>query len=1079
MTSSISQQSYLELSEKVLNHQVTVGELSSYAQTLPALTVALVTALGKVIEGCAPADPQRAHAIALVADQTAVAQKADLFTRSLAAWFLGFALNQLGYPKQVDEVVQRARQGFEELGDAGWIAACDWQQFSLSWTKPNLVAAESALSSALTRLQEANFIDFLPHCRLALAYAQILLTQFNQARRNISACENHFMEVKDLLNQARCWLHEASSLRREGRLDDAIVFLERAQQVFSDQGARSDFAKAEMQLGLSMLIKSEDLSEAGRRLMKAAQLFGDLEMDLWQATCLTNLGYVHLLTGFLEESHTCFQQAGKNFSNHQVLGLIADNLNDSGKLNLLRGFPTQSIEQFKRAQQVHQEIGAQLPAAIEGGNLGEAYGFAGRYQDALHHLELAAETFASLQNTVRRGAVEQSIALIWKQLNQPALALDHIDRATRYLEMANQKAMIASAYHYRASILFAMEEKQAAIDCLRMSLELSIQHGMKPLAARAHRLLGEALLNTDQDRTEALNHLYIAQQVFQDMGMILDLAETLVVLGRYYLQASDFPQAGRVFKEALDLSEDTFNEVDWRAHEGLASLASLEGDNKKILFHYQQGMTSLAKIRDNFWQPALAGSYLQTPAAFVERAIHHALQSQAPEQALRFMEENKATTLVSQLLNKKLSILDEETLELTKIKADINWLQEKMRESSNSASLIKNAIQSRNYRKQLIQKAREYDILVAALERKERSNSAPSLFRKFDQSVFRANANAILGRNWLALDYHVTDDRLTILMLTPDDCQAYSVFISDRFHAILELLSKSRQTPVPSEGDLCFLGGLLIPSSVADILSPDTYLILSPHKKLHGIPWSAMQPGFTAQALVKICTPFVVPSLHSLTLLWEQDGQGLKTDNGNGLLIGISDFQGIQIKLPHVPKEIAALSLHVGAGGRVLQESEATWEGIMKLTSEKANQPGLSRFDWMHVASHFSVDNHTGRLSGLSLYDGEIWLDQLRDLAPLPSLVTLSACNSVYSFLHEGDEHVGLPATCFISGARSLVGSLWPILDQTAANFMTVFYQHYFDSQSPARATARAQRQLLAQRLPMDHWAGFVCQGVP
>ena len=45
---------------------------------------------------------------------------------------------------------------------------------------------------------------------------------------------------------------------------------------------------------------------------------------------------------------------------------------------------------------------------------------------------------------------------------------------------------------------------------------------------------------------------------------------------------------------------------------------------------------------------------------------------------------------------------------------------------------------------------------------------------------------------------------------------------------------------------------------------------------------------------------------------------------------------------------------------------------------------GLSRFDWMHIASHFFSHTQTGRLSGLALWDGDVWLDQLRDLSPLP-----------------------------------------------------------------------------------------------
>jgi tetratricopeptide (TPR) repeat protein len=345
--------------------------------------------------------------------------------------------------------------------------------------------------------------------------------------------------------------------------------------------------------------------------------------------------------------------------------------------------------------------------------------------------------------------------------------------------------MIASALNYRAGLLFSIKDEHAAIDFLRAYLKLASQHGLKPQEERAHRLLGEALLRIEEKKSESLHHLQIACQEFQEMGMMLDLAETFVVLGRYYLQANEVTQAHASFEDALQLSDGTFHEVDWRAYEGLAGLPASEQDNQKRLSYFKQGLNSLAHIRDNFWQPGLAGSYLQTPSSFVNKAIQEAVRNQEPEPALQFIEENKASTLRSQLLIGKMSAIGGASQELSKVKAEINWLKDKLRESSNSASLIKNALQSREYRTQLVQKAKQYDQLVASLERRERSHTNPTMIRNFDYRVFRSTTNFILGRNWLALDYFLTDSQLNIILLSPDDFQVFRVFVSERFHTIL------------------------------------------------------------------------------------------------------------------------------------------------------------------------------------------------------------------------------------------------------------------------------------------------------
>jgi tetratricopeptide (TPR) repeat protein len=737
-------QSFFELSTRVLTKQISIEDLSRLADQLPPIDRGLMERMGREIEERTDCAPPSAWALALVMDRLCSTGVTDTFTKSLAAWYLGFVLNALGKPVEVEEAITRARQGFAALEEDGWLAACEWQFFALSWTKPNLGQAETALTNALAGLERAGLHTHVPHCRLALAYVQILLLKFEDAKRNLQTSEQTFIGGGDRLNQARCWMMLANCLRREGRLDEALHHLINALEFFREHHAPIDIARAEMQIGLCHLIKSEDLSEAARRLGNANRLFGELQMDLWRDYSLQNLGYVHLLTGSLEQAYNCFQQAAQTYTKHHVLGLLGDSLNDTGKLNILRGYPALSIEQFKQAIQIHENIGFRLPAAIEGANLGEAYGYMGRYQDALHHLERAAETFKSLNNMVRLGAVEKSMAFLWSQLNQPARAFEHLEHAIRHHAAANQRAMLPLIYNHKAEILFSLRQPDAAIECLITSLELASEHGLKPQAAIAQRLLGEILIQAGQG-AQALVYLEQARNEFLALGMLQELAATQVSIGKFHLQSGDFGHARREFAEALQLSEGIFHEVDWLAHEGLASLAILEQEDGLALQHYQKGMAAITRIRENFWQPALAGSYVARPARFVEQAILHAIRMQATDQALQFIENNKAITLIAQLLNTREAAPDENVVELARMKAEINWLQGKLREVSDSANLLKNALRSRQYRAELIQKAKHYDARVAAEERKQYTAATPPVLRAFDRDIFCARAGAALG----------------------------------------------------------------------------------------------------------------------------------------------------------------------------------------------------------------------------------------------------------------------------------------------------------------------------------------------
>ena len=72
-----------------------------------------------------------------------------------------------------------------------------------------------------------------------------------------------------------------------------------------------------------------------------------------------------------------------------------------------------------------------------------------------------------------------------------------------------------------------------------------------------------------------------------------------------------------------------------------------------------------------------------------------------------------------------------------------------------------------------------------------------------------------------------------------------------------------------------------------------------------------------------------------------------------------------------------------------------------------------------------------------------------------------------------------LPTTFLIAGADCVIGSLWPILDETAAEFTSRFYIHYFNGLSPARSLAQAQREWMDRGEPVGPWMSFLCVGAP
>lgn len=1084
MVRSDSLSAYLLLANKLLENKASERSLFKTASQLPPLNKEILDELVHYAEAAALTEPRRGWAIAQVADAAANSQNCDLFIQSTAAWYLGRACSHWGRPERVTTAISRARQGFMDLHEIGWMAACDWQFNALTWAKPDFVQSVKELKGALEVLERVRFDSFVPYCRLTLAYAQILIGKFDEAKENIQTSEEIFIAQGDILNQARCWRNEASRLRRLAQWDGSADILTKALKVFESEGALVDIAMVHNQFALLHLLQTDDLSQAILYFEQAVQIYSKCDLDLWVAACTTNLGSTYLQMGQLVKAGELFRQSRESFTRHNVLGLLADNLNDNGKLNTLRGFLSLSIEQYRQAIDLYKKLGARLPTAICTANLGEAFGLLGRYQDALHYLEKASELLLPLKNYFRLGFCEKYTAIIWLRLGRPSLAHEHLDRAAEYFEVAKQRASLSSIYNSRAGIYFEQGEPLKAINCLGKSLEIAEKHGTLPQSALAKRLLGEALVRIG--RTEnARDYLEQALTSFSEMNMAMEQVACLIALGTCYSQALEMKKANDTFQEALQKSEGAYPDLDWRAYVEIAKLAEARGDITAAIESYQHGEEALSKVRLNFWQPALVGSYLHNPSVVFDKAITLAMKGKATQSALQFVETNKATTLQRQLLMSREFTHGLKADELNELRAEINWLQEQLRASFEKTAPIQFTLRSRQMRAQLVDKVKRYDSLLARIERKELSNQLSQIQpHHFNLTLFRDLANRVLGNSWVILDYYALEDQIISIEITPNHIELHSSPISNRFlMALDECLKACQGGTMPTQSDLDVLGSILIPSSIIESLTPETYLIISPHRKLHNVPWAAIRPGFDGQPLVSRCIPHIVPSLQNLVTLWGRDLPKLQPSRDSGLLIGISHFQGVHRDLPFVKDEINSLQAKLGFAGHILYEKEVTWENIKGLchtTSGSANQvEGLSRFTWLHIASHIFADPHTGRLSGIAMWDGDIWLDQLRDLTPLPRLVTFSACNGIYSFVYEGDEHIGLATTCLVSGASSVVGSIWPIMDRSSAEFMICYYDNYLSGLHPAQAVSQTQRQMISRGESVSTWAGFICLGVP
>jgi CHAT domain-containing protein/predicted negative regulator of RcsB-dependent stress response len=181
-----------------------------------------------------------------------------------------------------------------------------------------------------------------------------------------------------------------------------------------------------------------------------------------------------------------------------------------------------------------------------------------------------------------------------------------------------------------------------------------------------------------------------------------------------------------------------------------------------------------------------------------------------------------------------------------------------------------------------------------------------------------------------------------------------------------------------------------------------------------------------------------------------------------------------KLELPGVKKEITQLSQQLE--GEVLLDDEFRLERFV-------NEAQKNSYQVVHIASHgffgsLSEDNF------ILSYDERLDMERLAGLlrpkrfAERPvELLVLSACQTA-----EGDDRtpLGLSGVALKSGARSALGSLWPIYDEVAQQLFPAFYRQFNEPGiNKAQALQQAQMKLLGSdefRHP-NFWAAFILVG--
>lgn len=1013
--------------------------------------------------------PRRSWAVMTVAYQMACQTEAVLL-QAEAAWELAVSSNAWLRPGRVQQALSLAQPLFQAHNQTGWVAACLWQKNAQPWTTNDFQKAEQELQTALHGLENSEQNHLAPACQLSLAYAQLLQRKDEQALGNLQASQQ---ADPSPLHQANCHLIHASYLRRLSKYDEAKTLLETVQEEFAQLNLPVQIAKAYYQIALGQAIRGQDSQQAEQLLLTAINQFQQADLPLWEAQCANILAHLCQNQGRLTEAETHLTQTREIYAGYNIWGLQADNLLDIGHLTLYKGQLFTSLDYLTQASHIYSQQNLKRLAAL--GTVYEGYvNFQlGRYQRALHLLEQSEKNLTNYPDRWADCALR--LGEVWLALERPDLTLSYVLVANRYFQESQRLHLLGEGYRLLVEARYKQGEPlQNNLSELQAILKQLQGANLWPVAGTIQVLLGTiwfALNKFDK----SLISLLLAKHLFAQTGMYAEQANCEVLLGRVYYHLNQLSDAKQVWLQAIDSNQAVMPTITWQASAGLAQLHEQASEFAQAWAHYQTMVNALGQLRQWVWQPSLVGGLWQEPARYLDKAVRIGAHYAPGRDTLQAIEVSKAQAFNQQLLRtiskaqglglREQNAVSELKEKVAVLEGEIQWFQHELAHRFREHVGRLRPPQEMQFRRQLREKLKEYDGLMGRLER---TNDITYPRSTFHLATFRRQAQAHLDDNWLAVNYYLTDEELYIVCLTPHTCQVVIQPIPYRIQAILDTLTN---LPPFTADQLTALGHWLIPNFVLAQITPDTHLLIVPHRSLHNLPWAALRPG---QPLVTLCIPSLSPSLTSLTLLWQRTRPSQPL---NGLILAVSHFNGRQPDLPSAEIEATLIAEAVHNRCDLLVNEQATWTNLNQQTTDK----GLADYTFWHIASHASHDPIVGRLCRLALFDQDVWLDALWELAPLPSLVTIAACSGSRSRVYQGDEHVGLASTCLAAGTNTVIGSSRPVYDTETARLMKHFYIYWVTGNNPAHALALAQREALIQNQKEKSysWETFACLGSP
>jgi tetratricopeptide (TPR) repeat protein len=693
-----------------------------------------------------------------------------------------------------------------------------------------------------------------------------------------------------------------------------------------------------------------------------------------------------------------------------------------GDVYLQRGEVTRAEADFDVAARAFLEADDAVEYAKSRHNQGYAALLAGHIISALRLMDEARPVLSSL-SPVALATCDQDRAEVLLAAGMTTEAGELLARVARIYGSRRLRQAQAEAELLLARIQLLENPKLSAINA-RVAARRFRARGSESWALRADAVGVSAAVADGRHGTAIAERIEQTAEALESTRLAADALPLRLQLARVSLRNGDVARALATLGRARvsPQSPITTRLLDAEVR---AEVASAQNRSADALRQVRRGLDELGEWLSTFGSLDLRSTIVVHGRQLVAHGIRSALDTARPELVFEWSERTRS--LASRPLPLRPPASEEGAADLAELRQLRAQGASPAQPEGRRETELRNRIRGRQWSN-------------------EGSGSSASLATLPELQAALAPARAAL------LAYLWTGDRLSALIVGSRDATVIDIGEWAPIGALLSgmaadldmaaaSLSPAMRSVVLSGLELRLqrLSAALV-DPIRHLLGDDR-IVITPPAALSAVPWS-MLPGLAGRALT-------IPLSASRWLAQRESGFALATP---GFAAGP--------RVERAESEVRAAAASWRSGD-ILTGTGADAESVARLAE---------RVDVLHVSAHgrHSVDNPL--FSGIELADGPLWGYDIDQLARVPSLVILSACELGRSSVRWNQEAMGMSPAWLNAGAHCVIAAPASVNDEVARDVLTATHALLATGVAPSDA-------LVAATASLGSASAFQCYG--